>query len=259
MEIIPNINNDQCTLQINEDTGTTRPVQRCNGNGDSSATSSSKAEATKVDSRIAILQQEAFSDDSFTHKLFACLYSILNSSVGIAIRNRCVNSILRMIYYAPAELLKVILKRHPVSSIIGGMLQSHDIRTIVNALQLAEILMQKLPDIFHISFRREGVMHKAKSLADESFLDGSHGKNGKKCSAAAPVLAGEPYSSHFSHPIQVFEKPPSPPSRYVTIVMIIAINDGGEIVLMMTRRRMFIMVIVMYNGEEDVYDGVCFE
>lgn len=207
--------------QINEDTGTTRPVQRCNGSGESSSTSSSKAESAKTDSRIAILQEEVDLDSSYTHKLFACLYSILNSSVGIAIRNRCVNSILRMIYYAPAELLTVILKRHPISSIIGGMLQSHDIRTIVNALQLAEILMQKLPDIFHISFRREGVMHKAKSLADGSFLEGSssQGKESNKCSAAAPVLAGEPYSSHYSHPIQVFEKPPSPPSKYVLICM----------------------------------------
>lgn len=120
-----------------------------------------------------------------------------------------------MIYYAPAELLQVILKKHPISSIIGGMLQSHDIRTLVNALQLAEILMQKLPDIFHISFRREGVMHKARSLASGSFLENSssQGKEVKRCSAAAPVAAGEPYSSHCSHPIQVFEKPPSPPSR----------------------------------------------
>ncbi|XP_031562481.1 E3 ubiquitin-protein ligase TRIP12-like [Actinia tenebrosa] len=201
--------------QINEDTGTTRPVQRCNGSGESSSTLSSKAESVKVDSRIAILQEDSLLEDSYTYKLFSCLYSILNSSVSIAIRNRCVNAILRMIYYAPAELLQVILKRHPISSIIGGMLQSHDIRTLVNALQLAEILMQKLPDVFHISFRREGVMHKAKSLASGSVLENSssQGKEVKRCSAAAPVVAGEPYSTHCTHPIQVFEKPPSPPSR----------------------------------------------
>lgn len=120
-----------------------------------------------------------------------------------------------MIYYAPAELLQVILKQHPISSIIGGMLQSNDIRTLVNALQLAEILMQKLPHIFHISFRREGVMHKAWSLANGSFLENSSqkGKEKRRCSLVNAVVAGEPYSTHCSHPIQVFEKPPSPPSR----------------------------------------------
>jgi len=154
-----------------------------------------------------------------------------------------------MIYYSPAELLKVILKQHPISSVIGGMLQSHDLRTIVNALQLAEILMQKLPDIFHISFRREGVMHKAKSLADDSFLEGdtSQGKESKKGSTAGPVEPGEPYSSHHPHTVQVFEKPPSPPSRYV-IKMV-------RMMLMIVVMKMIIMVIMMHNDVDDDDDA----
>lgn len=36
------------------------------------------------------------------------------------------------------------------------MLASQDLRVVVAALQMAEILMQKLPNIFGVYFRREG-------------------------------------------------------------------------------------------------------
>lgn len=36
------------------------------------------------------------------------------------------------------------------------MLSSQDLKIVVGALQMAEILMQKLPDIFSVYFRREG-------------------------------------------------------------------------------------------------------
>ena len=48
---------------------------------------------------------------------------------------------------------------------MAGMLASSDLRTVVNALQMADILMQKLPEYFHVHFRREGVMHKIHELA----------------------------------------------------------------------------------------------
>lgn len=43
----------------------------------------------------------------------------------------------------------------PISH-IAAMMSSQDLKVVVGALQMAEILMQKLPDIFHVFFRREG-------------------------------------------------------------------------------------------------------
>ena len=43
-----------------------------------------------------------------------------------------------------------------VNSHIAAMMSSQDYKVVVGALQMAEILMQKLPDIFHVYFRREG-------------------------------------------------------------------------------------------------------
>lgn len=36
------------------------------------------------------------------------------------------------------------------------MLSSLDLKIVVGSLQMAEILMQKLPDVFSVHFRREG-------------------------------------------------------------------------------------------------------
>lgn len=154
--------------QTNEDTGTSRQIQRCPG-GSETSTAQSKTEETKItksDERLVVLCEDAKLASSYTCVMFSALYKIFSSSVGPAVRHKCVNAILRVLCHAPPDLLGVVLKRHPISSLIGGMLQSNDLRVITNALQMAEIVMQKLPDVFHVSFRREGVMHRVRDLAN---------------------------------------------------------------------------------------------
>lgn len=53
-----------------------------------------------------------------------------------------------------------------VASHIAGMMASQDLRIVVGAMQMAEILMQKLPQVFETHFIREGVMHQIKQLAE---------------------------------------------------------------------------------------------
>ena len=36
------------------------------------------------------------------------------------------------------------------------MMASSDVKVVVGAIQMAEILMQKLPEVFSVFFRREG-------------------------------------------------------------------------------------------------------
>ena len=71
-----------------------------------------------------------------------------------------------MLYYASPELLRDVLKSQNVSSHLAGMLSSHDLKIVVGAIQMAHILMQKLPLLFGIHFRREGVMHQIQHLVD---------------------------------------------------------------------------------------------
>ena len=46
------------------------------------------------------------------------------------------------------------------------MLKSKDSHTIVGGVQMAHILMEKLPSIFLVLFHREGVVHEVRALRD---------------------------------------------------------------------------------------------
>lgn len=150
--------------QINDDTGTTRSVQRRVANSplgpsdvetDENTSQNSCAEDVSVDVNLA---------SSFTKSLFNVLYEVYSSSAGPSVRYKCLRALLRMVYFAPSDLLETVLKNEQVSSHLAGMMASQDLRIVVGALQLAEILMQKLPTIFRSHFIREGVMHQVQQL-----------------------------------------------------------------------------------------------
>ncbi|KAK3095400.1 hypothetical protein FSP39_014206 [Pinctada imbricata] len=170
--------------QINEDTGTARGVQRKVNSlvttsvpstsqpaGSTSSSSTSLSTASEInleqcDSRAEVLKEDMQLASMFIQTLFAVLYEVYSSSAGPTVRHKCLQTLLRMIYYAEANLLKEILKSQPVSSHIAAMMASHDLKVVVGAIQMADILMQKLPDIFSIYFRREGVMHQIQKLTE---------------------------------------------------------------------------------------------
>uniref|UniRef100_A0A803SXD1 E3 ubiquitin-protein ligase n=1 Tax=Anolis carolinensis TaxID=28377 RepID=A0A803SXD1_ANOCA len=155
--------------QINEDTGTARAIQR-KPNPLANTNTSGQPESKKDDARAQLMKEDPELAKSFIKTLFGVLYEVYSSSAGPAVRHKCLRAILRIIYFADAELLKDVLKNHAVSSHIASMLSSQDLKIVVGALQMAEILMQKLPDIFSVYFRREGVMHQVKNLAESETL-----------------------------------------------------------------------------------------
>ncbi|XP_017785383.1 PREDICTED: E3 ubiquitin-protein ligase TRIP12 isoform X2 [Nicrophorus vespilloides] len=160
--------------QINEDTGTTRPVQRRFAPMNTQITpaseplmpAGSRPNSANRDARVACLREERGLAAAFIRSLFSVLYEVYSSSAGPTVRCKCLKALLRMVYYATPELLKEVLKNQVVSSHIAGMMASSDLRIVVGSLQMAEILISKLPDVFGVHFRREGVMHQINQLAD---------------------------------------------------------------------------------------------
>ncbi|RZF46922.1 hypothetical protein LSTR_LSTR013234 [Laodelphax striatellus] len=156
--------------QINEDTGTSRPVQRRVTPPPATASSPPAAtapiDATTNNNRLHVDSEMNDVAASFIRSLFSVLYEVYSSSAGPAVRCKCLRALLLMVYYASPELLQEVLKTQTVSSHLAGMMASQELRIVVGALQMAEILMQKLPNVFAVHFTREGVMHQIKQLAD---------------------------------------------------------------------------------------------
>ncbi|XP_059362108.1 E3 ubiquitin-protein ligase TRIP12 isoform X4 [Carassius carassius] len=156
--------------QINEDTGTARAIQR-KPNPLANPSTGGHLEVRREDARAQLMKEDPELAKCFIKTLFGVLYEVYSSSAGPAVRHKCLRAILRIIFFADAELLKDVLRNHAVSSHIASMLSSQDLKIVVGSLQMAEILMQKLPDVFSVYFRREGVMHQVKNLSEsEVFL-----------------------------------------------------------------------------------------
>ncbi|KAH9509428.1 Ubiquitin-protein ligase [Bulinus truncatus] len=182
--------------QINEDTGTARPVVRKVNSlgvaGQNSAAGDTIGQADpnveRCDSRAEILKEDQDLASNFVQTLFAVLYEVYSSSAGPNIRHKCLQTILRMIYYSPPDLLRQVLVNQSMSSHIACMLGSPDLKVVVGALQMANILMQKLPDIYSIYFRREGVMHQIQKLATQEVVVSSPTKTGHT-PGSSPVMS----------------------------------------------------------------------
>ncbi|XP_028164507.1 E3 ubiquitin-protein ligase TRIP12 isoform X3 [Ostrinia furnacalis] len=147
--------------QLNDHTGTARPVQRAPppARADQPA-----PHAPAHDPRIAMVR----SNPLLARALLAVLHEVYWSSAGPAVRSQALKAILRCVYYADAPLLRQVLKMQVISSHIAGMMASSDLRIVVGSLQLAEILMQRLPEEMAVQFRREGVLHQVAQLAAHS-------------------------------------------------------------------------------------------
>lgn len=193
--------------QVNEDSGTTRPVQRkvtANFAGIGSEESNQASVEVNIlnysstlghDARITSLTEEHGLGAHFIKTLFSVLYEVYSSSAGPAVRYKCLRALLRMVYFANSELLQEVLKNQLVSAHIAGMMASNDVRIVVGALQMAEILMQKLPNVFSVHFRREGVMHQINLLADESYSLCAISAPPKSCTNKATTILKSPSTS----------------------------------------------------------------
>jgi E3 ubiquitin-protein ligase TRIP12 len=211
--------------QINEDTGTSRPVQRrftptsVQSSTSEPSHSASRPNSASRDARVACLREERGLAAAFIRSLFSVLYEVYSSSAGPAVRCKCLKALLRMVYYASPELLKDVLKNQVVSSHIAGMMASSDLRIVVGALQMAEILMNKLPEEFGVHFRREGVIHQINRLADPeiplgisppksscsstsfSTLNESQPGTSQPSSSSSHIANGSAASSHLGTPL----------------------------------------------------------
>lgn len=75
----------------------------------------SHQEVRREDARAQLMKEDPELAKCFIKTLFGVLYEVYSSSAGPAVRHKCLRAILRIIYFADAELLKDVLRNHAVS------------------------------------------------------------------------------------------------------------------------------------------------
>ena len=103
--------------------------------------------------------------DKFSSQIMPFLLQVYSTSAMSQVRQTCLVAICRILFASSPAMLQQGLKEIPISSFIGGLISSKDSNTAAYAMQLAEILMLKLPSIFSPYFLKEGVVHAIDQLA----------------------------------------------------------------------------------------------
>ncbi|KAL3514996.1 hypothetical protein ACH5RR_021898 [Cinchona calisaya] len=135
----------------------------------SPGSSSSKHEDLNGNSQEVSARGKLFIDhpellQQFGIDLLPVLIQIYGSSVNGPVRHKCLSVIGKLMYFSPADMIQSLLSVTNVSSFLAGVLAWKDPQVLVPALQIAEILMEKLPGTFSKMFVREGVVHAIDTL-----------------------------------------------------------------------------------------------
>jgi E3 ubiquitin-protein ligase TRIP12 len=145
----------------------------------------------------------ADSDGKFLSSLPLQVYS---STVMPTVRSRCLATVVKLLAIGSPSQLQAVLAELPISSFVAGLLCGRDIKAQAAAIQMAEILMAKLPQIFSGFFVKEGVAHALEQLAAAS----PAGARGAAAAAAAGEGGGSGRRSSGAGPSADLP-PPSPP------------------------------------------------
>ncbi|KAL2649350.1 hypothetical protein R1flu_017478 [Riccia fluitans] len=134
--------------------------------------------------------------------LFPVLVQVYGSSVNPPVRHKCLAAINKLLHFSTPEMLRSLLNESSISSFLAGVLASKDASILITALQIAEMLMQKLPDVFFKLFVKEGVVHAIDVLiASESTI------------ASPPQVSGAGKSGDASTSAASAPPPPARPRR----------------------------------------------
>ncbi|GLU02737.1 hypothetical protein SLE2022_199760 [Rubroshorea leprosula] len=120
--------------------------------------------APEISAREKLLSDQPELLQQFGMDLLPVLIQIYGSSVNSPVRHKCLSVIGKLMYFSTAEMIQSLLSMTNISSFLAGVLAWKDPHVLVPALQIAEILMEKLPGTFSKMFVREGVVHAVDQL-----------------------------------------------------------------------------------------------
>ena len=130
----------------------------------SPSTSEKQEDSLKVSPREKLLSDQPELLQQFGLDLLPVLVQIYGSSVNGTIRHKCLSVIAKLMYFSTPEMIQSLIGDTNISSFLAGVLAWKDPQVLVPALQVAEILMEKLPETFSKVFVREGVVHAVDQL-----------------------------------------------------------------------------------------------
>jgi len=127
---------------------------------------SSKTDGDPV--RVVFLASNSGIMQTLGSDLLDQLLKIYGGTVAPGVRQHCLGTITKLLHYSPSEVLEKVLQDLPISSFVAGLLSCQEPAVVANGLQIAEILLSKLPTTLSPYFLKEGAVHAIEQLAEQA-------------------------------------------------------------------------------------------
>ncbi|KAI3774287.1 hypothetical protein L1987_48836 [Smallanthus sonchifolius] len=188
-ELLPPLPNGTITLPTSSNVFVKGSLLRKSSAGSCSKQEESSGSAPEVSAREKLLNNQPELLQQFGMDLLPVLIQIYGSSVNAPVRHKCLSVIGKLMYFSTADMIRSLLGVANVSSFLAGVLAWKDPQVLVPSLQIAEILMEKLPETFSKMFVREGVVHAIDTLAESSSPSDVNAAEDLKNSAELPAVS----------------------------------------------------------------------
>lgn len=131
-----------------------------------SAPPSSSRKKSSNEKRLELLEGCKDEVKRFAIILFPTLTDAFSSTVNLSVRQKVLTAQLKMLSNLDKDILMEALRTVPYASFLAAILSQQDHPSLVNyALQAAELLLDRLDDIYRYQFYREGVIAEIAKLA----------------------------------------------------------------------------------------------
>ena len=164
-----------------------------------------KVQDAQSEQRIELFKSQPDLLAKFIKAIVPVLVDVYAASVTQRVRAKVLTGLLKAMSFADPEPLRATLRVSrgrddadsqsvPMASFLCAIIASKDSPIFVlNALQLVELLAVKLPDVYQVSFQREGVVFEIEALAAQDLSTASKDVDVKKEAEETPAR-----SSNFS-------------------------------------------------------------
>ncbi|XP_049374949.1 E3 ubiquitin-protein ligase UPL3-like [Solanum verrucosum] len=169
-ELLPPLPQGTISLPVSTNLFIRGPFTRKSSARGSSKQEDLNASPQEVSAHEKLLNDQPALLQQFGMDLLPVLIQTYGSSVNTAARHKCLSVIGKLMYFSNADMIQSLINDTNLSSFLAGVLAWKDPQVLVPALQIAEILMEKLPRVFGKMFVREGVVH----AVDALMLSGFH-------------------------------------------------------------------------------------
>ncbi|PWA53966.1 ubiquitin-transferase [Artemisia annua] len=163
-ELLPPLPQGTISLPSSSNLFVKGPLSRKSPVGSSVKQEETAGHAPDMSGREKLLTDQPELLQQFGMDLLPVLIQIYGSSVNAPVRHKCLSAIGKLFYFSSADMIQSLLGATNISSFLAGVLAWKDPQVLLPSLEIANILMEKLPETFSKLFVREGVVHAVDTL-----------------------------------------------------------------------------------------------